>query len=210
VATPARIDSRFNGLEVMLKPPFVILPIIGGVGILIALIYWILSIATRRRPPQTLKSVTVGHLASRPDYSAAFGTAPLAAAPAEPMPSAWADVAHSTAAAPTDAAAEEAELPPQPAPPYSPPDAAAEMTHDTFASNVDAPPADAAAAPGAAWAGTGSDEPDPLLAAWADVLPPSNRGVDTQPPEAGEDAAKPEPKPPTSHDDPLDLPEPGD
>src|ERR1700687_4458659 len=30
--TPARVDPKLSGLDVILKPPFVILPIIGGVG----------------------------------------------------------------------------------------------------------------------------------------------------------------------------------
>jgi hypothetical protein len=192
----------------MLKPPFVILPIIGGVGLVIALIYWILSIALRPRQ-QTLKSVTVGHLASRPDYSAGFGAAPLAPAPAEPMPSAWSEATHANVAAPSDATAEEAELPAQPAAPYSTPDVASEMTHDTVASSGEAPLVDAAARPETDWSVAGG-EPDPLLAAWADVLPPSNRGVEAPPPEGGEDTPKPETKPRPSHDDPLDFPEPGD
>lgn len=117
-ATPARINSKLNGLEVILKPPFVILPIIGGVGLAIALMYWILSTVMRPRE-QTLKSVTVGHLASRPDYSAAFGAPPVAPAAVEPPPSAWADVPHTTVAAPSDATAEEAGLPPPPAPDWT-------------------------------------------------------------------------------------------
>jgi len=107
-ATPARINSKLNGLEVILKPPFVILPIIGG------------GLSTVMRPrEQTLKSVTVGHLASRPDYSAAFGAPPVAPAAVEPPPSAWADVPHTTVAAPSDATAEEAGLPPPPAPDWT-------------------------------------------------------------------------------------------
>ena len=199
VATPARINSRLNGLDVILKPPFVILPIIGGVGLFIALMYWILSIVFRPRP-QTLKSVTVGHLASRPDYSAGFGAPPAAPPHAEPVPSAWAD-APAYVAPPSDAAAEEAELRPA---------AAGEMTHDVAASNQEAPLADAYGEPAPAWAVEGSDEPDPLLAAWADVLPPRTPGVEAQPPGGGEGAPKPDTKPPVSHDDPLDLPEPGD
>lgn len=74
----------------MLKPPFVILPIIGAAGLALALGYWILTLVMRPRT-QTLKSVTVAHVASRPDYSAGFGTPPPAPAPAAPEPSAWAD-----------------------------------------------------------------------------------------------------------------------
>ncbi len=90
-ASPTPVASTLNGLDVILKPPFVILPIIGGLGLAIALLYWILSM-TRRPRERPLKSVAVAHLASRPDYSAAFGAPPPAAAPPAPPPSAWADV----------------------------------------------------------------------------------------------------------------------
>jgi hypothetical protein len=206
VATPARIDSRLS-LDVMLKPPFVILPITAGVGLVIALLYWILSIALRPRQ-QTLKSVTVGHLASRPDYTAPFGAAPVAPAIAEPMPSAWDDVPRTNVAPPSDAAAEEAELPQLAPPEYPPAQAADEMTQDVVASN-EAPLADIAAPQETSWTG-GNAQPDPILAAWADVLPPSTGGVEAPPPDGGEDTPERRTKPPASHDDPLDFPEPGD
>jgi len=206
-ATPARIDSRLS-LDVMLKPPFVILPITAGVGLVIALLYWILSIALRPRQ-QTLKSVTVGHLASRPDYTAPFGAAPVAPAAAEPMPSAWDDVPRTNVAAPSDAAAEEAELPPLASPAYPPVEAAGEMTQ-AVAGSSEAPLAEAAAAPETAWTGEGGAESDPILAAWADVLPPSTGAVDVPPPTGGEGTPGPDTKPPAWHDDPLDFPEPGD
>src|SRR5450759_1156300 len=101
-ATPTRVAPTPNGLDLMLKPPFVILPIIAGIGLAIALIYWILSVVMRPRE-RPLKSVAVAHLASRPDYSAAFGAPPPAPAPAAQPPSAWADVA-APAPAPTEAA----------------------------------------------------------------------------------------------------------
>jgi hypothetical protein len=206
-ATPARIDSRLS-LDVMLRPPFVILPITAGVGLVIALLYWILSIALRPRQ-QTLKSVTVGHLASRPDYTAPFGAAPVAPAPAEPMPSAWDDVPRTSVVPPSDAAAEEAELSPPASASYPPPEETGEMTQDVTASN-EAPPADTAAAQETAWTGEGSAEHDPILAAWADVLPPSTGGVQAPPPDGGEGTPERGTKPPASHDDPLDFPEPGD
>jgi hypothetical protein len=159
--------------------------------------YWILSIVMRPRQ-QTLKSVTVGHLASRPDYSAGFGAPPAAPAPAQPPPSAWADSAHTNVAAPADAIAQEAPI--------------ADATQD-----VVAPPAQAfvaetpaePAAPATEWTGEEGDGPDPLLAAWADVLPPRGPG-EVPPPQDGENTPKPERKPRVSHDDPLDLPQPGD
>jgi hypothetical protein len=109
--SPTPVASTLNGLDLMLKPPFVILPIIGGAGLAIALLYWILSI-TRRPRQKPLKSVAVAHLASRPDYSAAFGAPPPAAALPAPEPSAWADVMPATAAA---AALESVQSPAEPA-----------------------------------------------------------------------------------------------
>jgi hypothetical protein len=82
---------------VILKPPFVILPIVGAAGLLIALGYWILT-AVRRPREAVLKSVAVSHLATRPDYTTGFGVptpepaapaAPPSAWPEEPAPSAW-------------------------------------------------------------------------------------------------------------------------
>jgi hypothetical protein len=89
--TPVVATATLNGLDLMLKPPFVILPIIAGAGLAIALAYWILSIVMRPRQ-KPLKSVAVAHLASRPDYAAGFGTPPPVPAPPAPPPSAWADV----------------------------------------------------------------------------------------------------------------------
>src|SRR6266850_514188 len=101
--SPTPVAAKISGFDVLMKPPFVILPIIGGLGIAIALGYWILSLMMRPRE-QALKSVAVAHLASRPDYSASFGAAPAAAAAPAPVPSAWADV-----------------IPPQPQPPQPQP-----------------------------------------------------------------------------------------
>jgi hypothetical protein len=109
-ASPTPVASTLNGLDLMLKPPFVILPIIGGAGLAIALLYWILSITMRPRQ-KPLKSVAVAHLASRPDYSAAFGAPPPAGALPAPEPSAWADAMPATGAA---AAAESVGPPAEP------------------------------------------------------------------------------------------------
>ena len=106
-ASPTPVVATLSGIDLMLKPPFVILPIIGGAGLAIALVYWILSIVLRPRQ-RPLKSVAVAHLASRPDYAAEFGAPPPAPEPAAPPPSAWADVAPAVSA------------PPQPAPPEAP------------------------------------------------------------------------------------------
>lgn len=120
--SPTPAGATINGLDVMLKPPFVILPIIGGLGLAIALVYWILSVALRPKPT-VLKSVAVTHVATRPDYAAGFGTPPPAAAPAAPPPSAWTDVIPPAAAA-TAAAAPEA-APIETAPQEPPPEASA-------------------------------------------------------------------------------------
>jgi hypothetical protein len=102
--SPTPVAATINGIDLMLKPPFVILPIIGAAGLALALGYWILTLLMRPRT-QTLKSVTVAHVASRPDYSAGFGTPPPAPAPVGPEPSAWAEpVVPRAATAPPEAA----------------------------------------------------------------------------------------------------------
>ena len=135
--SPTPVATTLNGIDLMLKPPFVILPIIAGAGLAIALLYWILSIAMRPRQ-KPLKSVAVAHLASRPDYAAEFGTPPVPPPPA-PTPSAWPDVA-----------------PPAPPPaPETPPDAqplaASEApeaaVEEAPATQPEAAPQDPAAAP---------------------------------------------------------------
>src|SRR6202158_6042201 len=98
-ASPTPVAASLSGIDLMLKPPFVILPIIAGAGLAIALTYWILSIVLRPRQ-KPLKSVAVAHLASRPDYAAGFGTPPPVPAPSAPPPSAWADVPPRAAAPP--------------------------------------------------------------------------------------------------------------
>jgi hypothetical protein len=98
-SSPTPIAATPSGIDLMLKPPFVILPIIAGAGLAIALTYWILSIVLRPRQ-KPLKSVAVAHLASRPDYAAGFGTPPPVPAPPPPTPSAWTDVLPKTAAPP--------------------------------------------------------------------------------------------------------------
>jgi hypothetical protein len=133
----------------MLKPPFVILPIIGGLGIAIALIYWILTIV--RRPQQkTLKSVAVTHVASRPDYAAGFGTPPPAPAAPAPPPSAWADVIPQAPAAPPvtpEPPVEEPPVGPSEAGGAAPAEPFAATADEPSATPADGPPADPAAAP---------------------------------------------------------------
>jgi hypothetical protein len=189
-SSPTPVASTLNGLDLMLKPPFVILPIIGGAGLAIALLYWILSITMRPRQ-KPLKSVAVAHLASRPDYSAAFGAPPPAPTPPAAPPSAWADVIP-TAAAPT--APESVEAPAEP----SAAEAAAEP-HSAEAA-VEPHSAEAAVEPHSAEAAAEPHSSDTTEATFQSAA--------AEPP-----APAPEAPPPEiagAPDEPPDLPEPGD
>jgi hypothetical protein len=190
--SPAPAAERLNGFDVMLRPPFVILPIIGVVGLAIALIYWVLSIVMRPKP-QMLKSVTVGHLASRPDYSAGFGTPPPVPAPAPPLPSAWPDLPR-----------------PSPVVEVPPAETVVETPQAEIAEAVPPPTYIPTPSAAAEWTGEASGEPDPLLAAWAEVLPPTSAPADAGPAEHGESPPKGDTKQQRPHDDPLDFPEPGE
>jgi len=154
-ASPTPVAATLSGIDLMLKPPFVILPIIAGAGLAIALTYWILSIVMRPRQ-KPLKSVAVAHLASRPDYGAGFGTPPPVPAPAAPPPSAWADVL------PTGAAAA------SPAPPEPP----AETETGAPSEVVEAAPAEPLA--------TAPDEP---TATTSEALPPDPAAAPDEPPD---------------------------
>src|SRR5204863_1564407 len=69
-------------------PPFVFLPIFGFGALLLALAYWAFSVIRRPRRLVPMPTAAVVHRATRPDYSAAFGTPP--ARPADtPLQSAW-------------------------------------------------------------------------------------------------------------------------
>jgi hypothetical protein len=72
---------------VISRPPFIFLPIAGAAAIGLALAFWLFTVV--RRPRQTaFPSAAVVHRATRPDYSAGFGTPPTAP-PAQAEPSAW-------------------------------------------------------------------------------------------------------------------------
>jgi len=148
-ASPTPVAATLNGLDLMMKPPFVILPIIGGAGLAIALIYWILSIVMRPKQ-KPLKSVAVTHVASRPDYAAGFGTPPPApASPAAP-PSAWADVLPKTPTAPPASHEPPAEAPtvaPSESGEAAPAEPFATAPGEPPATPSEAPPSDPAAAP---------------------------------------------------------------
>jgi hypothetical protein len=87
-ATPARINASLNGFDVISRPPLVFLPIFGVGAILLSLAYWAFSALRRPRRLAPIPSAAVVHRATRPDYSAAFGTAPARPADA-PQASAW-------------------------------------------------------------------------------------------------------------------------
>jgi fibronectin type III domain protein len=67
-----------SGLDIITRPPFVFLPIIGILGLLGVLAFWALS--GRRRPPAPA-AATVVHRATRPDYTTPFPPARTPGAP---------------------------------------------------------------------------------------------------------------------------------
>lgn len=69
-----------SGLDIITRPPFVFLPIIGILGLLGVLAYWLLSGRGRRRPMAPTPAATVTHMATRPD---------IAPFPPTTQPSAW-------------------------------------------------------------------------------------------------------------------------
>lgn len=84
------VATTLNGLDVITRPPFVILPLIGVLAIAISIGYWILTMV-RRPKTAAFPSAAVVHRATRPDYTAQFGTPPPA--PSAPRAaSAWEDV----------------------------------------------------------------------------------------------------------------------
>jgi hypothetical protein len=73
-------NSGHGGLDVITRPPFVFLPIIGLLALLGALAYWLLMRVERK---QVLPSASVVHRSARPDVGAMSGR-PAAASPAAP------------------------------------------------------------------------------------------------------------------------------
>ena len=102
LASTARIAPTLSGFDVISRPPFVFLPIFGAGAILLSLAYWVFSVARRPRRPALLPSAAVVHRATRPDYSAAFGTPPTAPK-AGPEPSAWNEPMRTVSSAATPA-----------------------------------------------------------------------------------------------------------
>ena len=81
-ASGARTGGGPSGFDIITKPPFVFLPIIGILGLLGVIAYWALS---RRRRTYTPTAATVVHRATRPDYMAPVPT-PVPAPVAAPQP----------------------------------------------------------------------------------------------------------------------------
>ena len=114
-----------SGLDIITRPPFVFLPIIGILGLLGVLAYWLFS---SRRRPMAPTSASVVHHATRPDYMEPFAAParppavpPAASAPWPPVPpaaSAWPPVQPAPQAQPPPPA------PTPPAPQFQPPPAA--------------------------------------------------------------------------------------
>ena len=105
--------KTLNGIDVITSPPFVFLPITGGLAIALSLFYWLFSVLRRPRP-RRMPAAAVVHRATRPDYSAGFGTAPVAE-PRQPDASAWEDNVRRVWPAPP-ATPEEAVAPSEPEP----------------------------------------------------------------------------------------------
>jgi hypothetical protein len=92
----------------------VFLPLIGIVALVISLGYWVVTMVRR---PKTIAypSAAVVHRASRPDYSAEFGTPPPTPASAA-APSAWEDVVPKVPVVPLQPEAEPPPVEPEASP----------------------------------------------------------------------------------------------
>ncbi|MGA7910597.1 MAG: hypothetical protein WCC30_03510 [Candidatus Dormiibacterota bacterium] len=90
--SPTPVAATLSGIDLITRPPFVFVPIIGLLAILVSLAYWVYSMVRQPPRPAALPTAAVVHRATRPDYTAEFGTAPAAPAPPAPPASAWDDV----------------------------------------------------------------------------------------------------------------------
>jgi hypothetical protein len=123
VPSPTPVAATLNGIDLITRPPFVFVPLIGALAILGSLAWWVFSMVGRPPRPLTLPTAAVVHRATRPDYTAEFGTPPPAPAPAPPPPSAWADVLPPVQPpAPPQATGPEAPASELPSSPDEPPD----------------------------------------------------------------------------------------
>lgn len=112
VATPTRISTNLSGFDVISRPPFVFLPIFGFGAILLSLAYWLVMMIRRPRTAGLLPSAAVVHRATRPDYSAGFGTPPTTPSPS-PQASAWDEPMRTPTQTPPAPQAPQAPQPPQ-------------------------------------------------------------------------------------------------
>lgn len=182
VATPARVTTSLSGFDVITRPPFVFLPIFGFGAIALSLLYWALMVIRRPRRPAGLATAAVVHRATRPDYSAGFGTPPPVAR--QPMqPSAWDEPMRGATAAPPA-------VPVYPPAPAAPAPAAAPMP----------PPEPSAAAQPAI------GEPAPAVWSTGPAVPWGPGTPDAGYPELASPTDAPELRPP----DDGDIPQPGD
>jgi len=115
--TPSPVAATLNGLGVITSPPFVFLPIAGGLAILLSIGYWLVSVMRRPRTAP-LPAAAVVHRATRPDYTAGFGTRPQTPAAASHQSSAWNEPMPHTQSLPPAAAPPVAAT--EPAPPATP------------------------------------------------------------------------------------------
>ena len=84
------VNPTLNGFDVITRPPFVFLPIVGALAILFAFGYW--AVSTIRKPkPLKIPASAVVHRATRPDYNAGFAATPPAPATTPAPPPAWDD-----------------------------------------------------------------------------------------------------------------------
>ncbi len=177
-ASPTPVAASLSGFDVISKPPFVFLPIIGALAILLAVGYWAFSVM-RRPTPLNIPATAVVHRATRPDYSAGFAAPPAATASAGAAESAWPEA---PPAAPHPVPQASTPEPPADAAPQQPPAAGPQ---------TEPPPAGFAAEPPQA-----GSEPDAPAAGWAppasgwDEPPLGGPGASDDPldlPEPGED-----------------------
>jgi hypothetical protein len=111
--------ANISGFDVITRPPFVFLPIIGALGLLGVIAYW--ALGSRRNETSALPASVV-HRTIRPDYGAPYGTpvpppAPTPTAPPVEPPAAAPPPVESPSVEAPPPAPPQATTPPPPAPP---------------------------------------------------------------------------------------------
>jgi Fibronectin type III domain len=146
-----------SGLDIITRPPFVFLPIIGILGLLGVLAYWFLS---SRRRPMAPGSASVVHHATRPDYTEPFPSTPrppVASPLAAPLPPAEAP-ASVPPAVPPGQPVWPATTPPAAAPPPAVPPPPAVQRPSAWP--LEKPPAPVEAPPPPVWPAAPDEPPD--------------------------------------------------